>query len=48
MLLMYLFVTLASIDDMVVKTIVQIVVIVLNYVSGKMLVFKGENKNEKI
>ena len=48
MLLMYLFVTLASFDDMVVKTIVQIVVIVLNYVFGKMLVFKGEKQNEKV
>ena len=48
MLLMYLFVTIASFDDMVVKTIVQIVVIVLNYVFGKMLVFKGEKQNEKV
>ena len=48
MFLMYVFVTLCSFDDMVVKTIVQIVVIVLNYVFGKMLVFKGEKQNEKV
>lgn len=48
MLLMYLFVTICSLNDMVVKTVVQIVVIVLNYVFGKKMVFKGENRNEKI
>ena len=42
MLLMYLFVTICKFDDMIVKTVVQVVVIVLNYVFGKLLVFKGE------
>ena len=44
MFLMYLFVTVCSFNDMFVKIIVQIVVIVLNYLFGKKLVFKGENK----
>ena len=42
MLLMYLLVTICEFDDMIIKTIVQVVVIVLNYVFGKLLVFKGE------
>lgn len=39
-LLMYVFVELIIIDDMIAKVIVQVVVIVLNYVFSKLFVFK--------
>lgn len=39
-LLMYLFVELVNIDDMIAKIIVQVIVIVLNYVFSKLFVFK--------
>ena len=39
-LLMYVFVELMNIDDMIAKVIVQIIVIVLNYVFSKLFVFK--------
>lgn len=39
-LLMYLFVELFNIDDMIAKIIVQVIVIVLNYVFSKLFVFK--------
>lgn len=39
-LLMYVFVELITIDDMIAKVIVQVVVIVLNYVFSKLFVFK--------
>ena len=39
-LLMYVFVELISIDDMIAKVIVQIIVIILNYVFSKLFVFK--------
>ena len=48
MFLMYLLVTICSFNDFVIKCAVQIVVIILNYVFGKMLVFKGDNTNEKV
>lgn len=38
--LMYVFVELINIDDMISKVIVQIIVIVLNYVFSKLFVFK--------
>ena len=41
--LMYLFVELISVDDMISKIIVQIVVIILNYVFSKLFVFKKES-----
>ncbi len=41
--LMYVFVELISIDDMISKVIVQIIVIVLNYVFSKLFVFKKES-----
>lgn len=44
MLLMYVLVTVSGIADGVAKIVVQIVVIVANYVFGKLLVFKGEYK----
>ena len=39
--LMYVFVELFNIDDMISKVIVQVVVIVLNYVFSKLFVFKS-------
>ncbi len=41
--LMYVFVELISIDDMISKVIVQIIVIILNYVFSKLFVFKKES-----
>ena len=48
MILMYLFVTLCSLDDMFAKCIVSIVVIILNYIFGKKLVFRKEKSDEKV
>lgn len=39
-LLMYVFVELITLDDMIAKVLVQIIVIVLNYVFSKLFVFK--------
>lgn len=45
MILMYLFVTVLHYNDKIIKLIVQVVVIVLNYVFSKFIVFKkDENK----
>ena len=41
--LMYVFVELINIDDMISKVIVQIIVIILNYVFSKLFVFKKES-----
>lgn len=41
--LMYVFVELISIDDMISKVVVQIIVIILNYVFSKLFVFKMES-----
>lgn len=43
LLLMFIFVKLLKINDMVVKIFVQIIIIVLNYVISKLFVFKKEN-----
>ena len=48
MFLMYLFVTLCSFDDMFAKCTVSIVVIILNYIFGKKLVFRKEKSDEKV
>lgn len=40
MILMYLFVSLFKIDDLISKIIVNIVVIILNYVFSKLIIFK--------
>ena len=40
MLMMYIFVSVMKFDDKVIKLIVQIIVIVLNYVLSKFIVFK--------
>ena len=42
-LLIYIFVELINIDDMISKVIVQVIVIVLNYVFSKLFVFKKES-----
>jgi len=42
-LLMYVFVELFNIDDMIAKVIVQIIVIILNYIFSKLFVFKKKN-----
>lgn len=47
MFLMWLLVTKLSFNDKVIKMIVQVVVIVLNYVFSKFLVFRKKNLNEK-
>lgn len=44
MLLMYVLVTVSKVDDSIAKIIVQVIVIIANYVFGKLLVFKGEYK----
>ena len=44
MLLMFVLVTLVGINDMVSKVVVQVVVIVANYVLSKLLVFKEDKK----
>ena len=38
--LMYLFVTVLSYNDKVIKLVVQVIVIVLNYILSKFIVFK--------
>ena len=48
MFLMYLFVTVLLQNDMLAKCVVSIVVIILNYIFGKVLVFRKENSNEKL
>jgi len=40
MILMYLFVSLFKIDDLISKIIVNVVVIILNYVFSKLIIFK--------
>ena len=42
MSLMYIFVSLLSLNDKIVKIIVQIIVIILNYILSKLLIFKNK------
>ena len=42
-LLMYLFVEIFNIDDMIAKVIVQVIVIALNYIFSKLFVFKKKS-----
>ena len=44
MLFMFLFVSIANMNDKVAKIIVQIVILVLNYVFSKLFVFNGKIK----
>ena len=48
MLLMYIFVTKLKFNDKIIKLIVQVIVIVLNYVLSKIFVFKKEKNSRKI
>ena len=43
--LMFIFVTKLGVNDKIMKLIVQVIVIVLNYIFSKFIVFK-EKKNE--
>ena len=43
MLLMYLFVTVCKYNDKIMKIVVQIIIIILNYLLSKFLVFKKKN-----
>lgn len=43
LLLMFIFVKLLKINDMIVKIFIQVIVIVLNYILSKLYVFKKEN-----
>ena len=43
MLLMYILVTLLHYNDKIIKIIVQIVIIILNYILSKLIVFKKES-----
>lgn len=44
MLFMYLFVTKLQFNDKIIKIIVQILIIIINYLLSKILVFKQKNK----
>ena len=46
MILMYIFVTKLQFNDKIIKIIAQILIIILNYILSKLLVFK-KNKEEK-
>lgn len=46
MIIMYIFVTKLQFNDKIIKIIVQILIIILNYILSKILVFK-KNKEEK-
>ena len=45
---MYILVTIVGINDKISKILVQFIVLVLNYILSKFLVFKKGEKNEKI
>lgn len=45
MLLMYIFVSLLSYNDKIIKILVQIIIIILNYILSKLLVFKKNDVN---
>jgi len=47
MLAFFIFATLLHFDEMAVKVVIQIVVIILNYVLSKVMVFKSEDKIKK-
>lgn len=48
MLFMYLFVTKLAFNDKIIKLIVQVIVIILNYILSKFFVFKETKKKEII
>ena len=43
--IMYLFADLAGLNDVIVKTVSNIIVIILNYVASKMFIFKERKSN---
>lgn len=45
MLIMYIFVTKLNFSDKLIKIIIQILIILLNYILSKLLVFKKSNKS---
>ena len=47
MIFMFLFVSIANMNDKVAKIIVQIVILVLNYVFSKLFVFNGKTKESE-
>lgn len=47
MLIMYIFVSILYFDDKIIKIIVQVIVIILNYIFSKFIVFKKGDNNEK-
>ena len=48
MVFMYLFVTIIACNDAIVKVVIQVFVIVINYLLSKFLVFKEEKTDENI
>jgi len=42
MLLMYIFVTLLSFNDKIIKLVIQVIITILNYIFSKLIVFKKE------
>ena len=40
MAIMYIFVSVLGLNDKIIKLVVQVVVVILNYVFGKFIVFK--------
>ena len=47
MLIMYIFVSLLGFNDQVIKIVTQIIVIILNYLFSKFIVFKKKNNEKK-
>lgn len=47
MLFMYIFVTKFNFNDKIIKIIVQIIIIILNYILSKLLVFKTKENHSK-
>lgn len=45
MMIMFIFVTKLEFNDKIIKIIVQIIIIILNYILSKLLVFKKTNKS---
>lgn len=43
--IMYLFVDVLGLDDVIVKTASNIIVIILNYIASKLFIFKGDKKS---
>ena len=48
MLCFYIFATLLKFDEMIVKVIIQVAVVILNYILSKIMVFTKKEKTPKI